>query len=103
MAMTQIDQQKLEALRERKAAHLIWRLAHPHAHPELVDPQLRSVLANELLILRRRMREAKAGMNSDLVYGIRTGLETMARRVQDVNKRGIENVYAENFAEREHS
>ena len=49
------------------------------------------------------MREAKAGMNSDLVYGIRTGLETMARRVQDVNKRGIENVYAENFAEREHS
>lgn len=98
MAMTQIDREKLERLRERKEAHWRWRLAHPHAHPELQDPELRSVLANELLILRRRMREAKTSMNSDLVHGIRMGLETFARRVQDVRAHGVKTVYAENFA-----
>jgi len=93
-----LNQTEIQARRKKL---LEWRLAYPHSHYELRDPHLRSLLANELWVLRRRLREIGASMTSESVKGIRMGLETMARRVQDVNKRGIENVYAENFAERE--
>jgi hypothetical protein len=46
------------------------------------------------------MQEMKAGgypMDKTMAYSIRLGLETFARRVQDVEKHGLETVYAENF------
>jgi hypothetical protein len=52
-----------------------------HTHPEIVDPKLRSLFAQELLILRRSMRKANTDMRSEWVCGIRLGLETFARRV----------------------
>ena len=100
MAMTQIDQERLNRLHELRASKVAWRLAYPHTHPELRDPHLRSILANELWVLRRRMQEMKSGgypMDKDTAYGIRLGLETFARRVQEVAKQGMETVYAENF------
>ena len=103
MAMTQTDQEKLIRLHEIRNSRRAWRLAYPHTHPELRDSLLRSILANELLVLRRRMQEMKANdypMDKDTAYGIRLGLETFARRVQDVGKKGIETVYAENFKAR---
>ena len=52
MVMTQTDQEKLQRLHEIRASRLAWRLTYPHAHAELRDPLLRSILANELWILR---------------------------------------------------
>ena len=89
MAMTQTDQEKLDRLHALRKSRLAWRLAYPHAHPELRDPRLRSILANELLVLRRRMQEMKAAgyrMDESTSYSIRIGLETFARRVKDVEK-----------------
>jgi hypothetical protein len=75
-------------------------LLRGHTHPELVDSFLRSVLANELMVLRRSMRSIGETLNSDSVSGIRTGLDTFARRLQDINKRGLEAVYKQNYEAR---
>jgi hypothetical protein len=68
-----------------------------HTHSELTDPNIRAILANELLVLRRSMRQIKSSMNDDFTYGIRTGLDTFARRLQDVNERGLKAVYWQNY------
>jgi hypothetical protein len=68
-----------------------------HTHQELTDPQLRAVLARELLVLRASMRRIRESMSSDFAYGVRTGLDTFARRMQDVNKRGLESVYQDGY------
>jgi hypothetical protein len=52
-----------------------------HTHPEISDPILRKLFANELITLRRSMKQAKADMKSEWVCGIRLGLDTFARRV----------------------
>jgi uncharacterized protein (DUF934 family) len=69
-----------------------------HTHSELTDPHLRAVLANELLILRSAMRRIGVSvLQDDFAYGVRTGLDTFARRLQDINKRGLEAAYKQNF------
>lgn len=68
-----------------------------HTHSELTDKHLRAVLANELLVLRHAMRQAGGPMTSDFTYGIRSGLDTMARRIQDINERGLKAVYRQNY------
>jgi hypothetical protein len=50
--------------------------------------------------LRRSMRSVGETLNSDSVSGIRTGLDTFARRLQDINKRGLEAVYKQNHEAR---
>lgn len=52
-----------------------------HSHPEITDPKLRSMLANELLVLRRSMKKANTDLQSEWVCGIRLGMETFARRI----------------------
>lgn len=64
-----------------------------HTHPELTDAYLRCVLANELRVLRRSMRSMNQAMNSEEVNGVRVGLDTFARRIQDIQKHGWEFVY----------
>ena len=53
-------------------------------HPDVTNPQARAIFANELLVLRRSMKQIKTDMRSELVCGIRLGLETFARRVSYV-------------------
>jgi len=43
------------------------------------------------------MKASGYPMDRATIYGIRLGLETGFRRVQDVAKQGLETVYAENF------
>jgi hypothetical protein len=69
-----------------------------HTHSDIKSVYLRSVLANELLVLRGAMRQLHDGMNSDFVYGVRTGLDTFARRLQDIEDRGLREVYKQNYA-----
>jgi len=52
-----------------------------HTHPEIIDPVLRKIFANELLTLRRSTKKVNADMRSEWVCGIRLGLDTFARRV----------------------
>lgn len=59
-----------------------------HTHPELVDATLRSLLAREILILRKYMPG-----NSDYIKGVHMGLDTFARRIQEVNRKGLDAVY----------
>jgi hypothetical protein len=87
-----------ELAAERQALHdeiLIARgvLLKGHTHPELVDKFLRDVLANELLVLRR----SGASMDSEMVNGIRAGLDTFARRMQDIKRHGLQVVYSQNY------
>lgn len=53
-----------------------------HTHPEITDPTLRTMFANELLVLRRSMKAAKTDMRSEWVCGIRLGYETALRRIE---------------------
>ena len=55
-----------------------------HTHPEITDPALRVLFANELLILRRSMKKTNTDIKSEWVCGIRLGLETFARRINFV-------------------
>ena len=52
-----------------------------HTHPEIIDPELRKILANELMVLRRSMKRAQVDFGCEWVCGIRLGFETMLRRV----------------------
>lgn len=65
-------------------------------HPEITSPHLRAVLANELLVLRASMRAINEPLTGDYAYGVRTGLDTFARRLQDIERRGLELVYRQN-------
>jgi hypothetical protein len=70
-------------------------------HKEIRSPHLRAVLANELLVLRSsvwRMRRMGLEMDSDFVYGIRTGLDTFARRLEMIERVGLEVAYKQNYA-----
>jgi hypothetical protein len=53
-----------------------------HTHRDLYVPALRSTLARDLWVLRK-VRQTGASMKSEWVAGVRLGLETMARRIQD--------------------
>lgn len=56
-------------------------------HPDIRDKDLRTILANELLIIRKvHKRGGVYGFYSDLVLGIRVGLDTALRRVQFVRE-----------------
>jgi ribosome biogenesis protein Nip4 len=66
-------------------------------HTELTNPTLRLILANELLVLRAAMRVGGQSMDSDFVYGVRTGLDTFARRLEDIQERGVRIVYTQNY------
>jgi hypothetical protein len=68
-----------------------------HTHSELTDKFYRRVLANELLVLRASLRSIGESVNSDYAYGVRTGLDTFARRLQDIRFRGIKEVYKQNY------
>jgi O-acetylhomoserine/O-acetylserine sulfhydrylase-like pyridoxal-dependent enzyme len=66
-------------------------------HSELTDKFYRRVLANELLVLRRSLRQIGETVNSDYAYGVRTGLDTFARRLQEIHLHGLEWVYQQNY------
>lgn len=72
------------------------RVLHKGTHPELVDPELRQILANELRLLhmqRLEFRRLGLPLPKDYHSLIMTGLDTGLRRVQDVREHGMENVY----------
>jgi hypothetical protein len=69
-----------------------------HTHSDLTDKFYRRILANELLVLRRSLRSIGESTNTDYAYGVRTGLDTFARRLQAINEHGIEWVYRQNNA-----
>ena len=70
----------------------------------LTDSLLREVYKNEVLVLQRIVRKMK-GMNMtpspDWLAGIYMGMETFARRLQEIQEAGLKTVYAENFKEKE--
>ena len=70
----------------------------------LTDPLLRKVYKNEVLVLQRMVRKMK-GMDMtpspDWLAGIYMGMETFARRLQEIQEAGLKTVYAENFKENE--
>ena len=70
----------------------------------LTDPLLREVYKNEVLVLQRIVRKMK-GMNMtpspDWLAGIYMGMETFARRLQEISEAGLKTVYAENFEKKE--
>jgi hypothetical protein len=66
-------------------------------HMEIEDKSLRAILANELLVLRRSMLQTGTPMTDTFAYGVRTGLDTFARRMQDVSNLGVRAVYWQNF------
>ncbi len=73
-------------------------------HTELTDPELRLILANEILVLRfqmKRMAKMKLPMSKDTYSSIVMGLDTALRRVQDVREHGMENVYRQFYPEKE--
>ncbi len=51
-------------------------------HKEINDPRLRKLFATELFALRRAMRGIEP-MNSEYVFGIRVGIDTILRRMCD--------------------
>ena len=67
-----------------------------HTHPELKDEFLRTVLANEILVLRRNTK-GLSRKNDEMVAGIHIGMETRARRIQDINHNGLKAVYNQNY------
>jgi hypothetical protein len=72
-----------------------------HTHPEIKTPYLRLILANELLVLRssiQSMRRSGLEMDSDFVYGVQTGLDTFARRLEDIQERGVKSAYQQNYS-----
>jgi hypothetical protein len=73
-----------------------------HTHSEITDPHLRLMLANELLVLRfaiKRVVERGGTMDGMYVSGVRVGLDTFARRIEDVEKHGMKVVYRQNYPE----
>ena len=79
-----------------------WRKDHPprrlpHAHPELHDPALRAILANELLLLRRSYGLKMIQELGPLFKATVEGMDVALRRVQDVGKYGLEAIYPQNF------
>lgn len=70
----------------------------------LTDPLLREVYKNEVLVLQRMVRKMKGvdmTPSPDWLAGIYMGMETFARRLQEIQKAGLKTVYAENFKENE--
>lgn len=92
------------ATSDLKTQAKVVRVRHRGTHEELVDPQLRQILANELRLLHtQRLEFKKAGMPLPPNYHslIATGLDTALRRVQDVNEHGMEKVYRQFYPEKE--
>jgi hypothetical protein len=80
------------------------RVLHKGTHPELVDPQLRQILANELRLLHiQKLEFKKAGLPvpKDYYSLIATGLDTALRRKQDVDQVGMEVVYRQFYPEKD--
>lgn len=70
-------------------------------HIELTDTHLRLILANELLVLRSIAKNcAKKGypMSTDYLFAVQVGLDTFARRVEDVEKNGMQVTYKQNYS-----
>jgi hypothetical protein len=65
-------------------------MATKHTHASITDPGIRYILARDLWVLRISMRKCNQPMKSDWVWGIRMGLETMARRMEDWQRIGPE-------------
>jgi hypothetical protein len=74
-----------------------WYDQQKHTHPEITDPLLRKIFANELLIIRRVCRQTKVSPFSEMMSDQRMGFETALRRVEAVQKHGLETVYKQNF------
>lgn len=66
----------------------------------LTDPLLREVYKNEVLVLQRmvgKMKSMNLTPSPDWLAGIYMGMETFARRLQEIQQAGLKTVYAENF------
>ena len=66
----------------------------------LTDPLLREVYKNEVLVLQRivrKMKDMNMTPSPDWLAGIYMGMETFARRLQEIQKAGMKTVYAENL------
>jgi hypothetical protein len=84
------------ATSDLKTQTKVIRVRHKGTHDELVDPQLRQILANELRLLhiqKLEFKKARLPLPKDYYSLIATGLDTALRRVQDVGEYGMENVY----------
>lgn len=65
----------------------------------VTDPLLREIYGNEILVLKRavqKMVENKMPPSPDWIGGLFLGMETFARRIQDVQKAGLEAMYKSN-------
>jgi hypothetical protein len=68
----------------------------------LTDPLLREVYKNEILVLQRmigKMQDMNMTPSPDWLAGIYMGMETFARRLQEIQQAGLKNVYAENLTD----
>jgi hypothetical protein len=68
-----------------------------HTHASITDTDIRCLLARDLWVLRISMRKCGQPMKSDWVCGIRMGLETMARRMNDWQRIGPEYLTSEYY------
>lgn len=62
----------------------------------ITDPFLREVYKNEVMVLRSAVKRMSARPSPDWISGIYIGMETFARRIQEVQKAGLEAVYKSN-------
>lgn len=65
-------------------------MATKHTHGSIKSFEVRLLLARDIFALRRQMRRCGESMKSDWVQGIRLGLDTMARRMEDWQRIGPE-------------
>lgn len=66
----------------------------------LTDPLLRDVYRNEVLVLQRtlkKMQDMNMTPSPDWLAGIYMGMETFARRLQEIQTAGLKTIYAENI------
>ena len=59
-------------------------------HPEITDPVLRKIMANELLVMRRTARRIGATMRDQQIAYNMLGFETALRRVSYAMQSGFE-------------
>ena len=72
-------------------------MATKHTHGSIKSAEVRLILARDLFALRRNMHKCKEPMESDWVQGIRLGLDTMARRMDDWQRIGPEYLTAKYY------
>lgn len=77
------------------------RKTYPHTHYELRDPRLRLILANEIWLLRRKIKEGSSGdfraIQDEWWRSQREGMDVILSRLEALQKTDIKILYVENY------